>query len=524
MLKRRSLMLAATATALAAPRVSLGAERSVLKMVPQANLSSFDPVWTTALVTRNHAFMVYDTLYGMDAALMPRPQMAAGHVIADDGRRVTITLRPGLVFHDGAKVLARDCVPSIKRWMVRSSFGQKLAQSVDALTALDDQRIEFRLSKPFPLLFNALASISPACVIMPERLATTDPFKQVTDTTGSGPFRFLPGEYNSGSFTAYARHDGYVPRDEAVSFTAGGKRAGFDRIEWHIIPDAATASAALQAGEIDWFEQPPPEIQTLLARRPELVIERMDTRPSPSMLRLNHLHAPFDNKAVRQALLPAIVQSDFVAAIQGPDPANFVQLGVFTPGTPMANNAGMSVLTGPRSVARAKELLKAAGGLEPRMRLIGPTDILAPAALTQVAAGMFQELGMNMDLSLTDWGTVISRRVSKEPVEKGGWSALCTSFESFDWMDPAGHPVARGNGTAGWFGWPTAPKLESLRDAWFDAPNVAVQQQIAADMQRVVLDEVVFIPTGGFFRPTAIRRDVVGRVPGFALFYNLKRG
>jgi peptide/nickel transport system substrate-binding protein len=522
MMQRRTLILS-SAAALAAPSIARGAARSVLKVVPQSNLTAFDPVWTTALVTRNHGYMVYDTLYGMDSDLKAQPQMAAGHSVEDDGKRVTITLRPGLKFHDNTQVLARDCVASIRRWMARNSYGQVLAVRTDALSALDDTRIEFRLNKPFPLLFAALASIGTACVIMPERLALTDPYKQVTDTTGSGPFRFLPGEFNSGSQMVYARHDGYVPRDEKVSFTAGGKRALMERIEWRIIPDAATASAALQNGEIDWFEQPPPEIQALLSRHRDLVVENITPRPSTSTMRFNHLHGPFNTKAARQALLPAIVQPDFVAAIQGDAPGSFVPLGVFTPGMPMASTAGMEALTGPRSLDRAKAMLKDCGALETRMRLIGPTDILAPAALTQVAAGLFQQLGMNMDLALSDWGTVIQRRNSHEPVEKGGWSVFTTSFDAYDWMDPGTHAPLRANGEAGWFGWPSVPRIEALRDQWFDAPNLAEQQRVAADIQRAVFDEVPFIPLGGFYRPTAIRRDLKGRVPEFMIFYNLER-
>lgn len=524
-MKRRQF-LAASAATLASPAMAqpaIGTKAAVLRMVPQANLTSLDPIWTTANITRNHAYLIYDTLYGLDANLQPRPQMAAGHSVEDDGKRVTITLRDGLVFHDGARVLARDAVASIKRWMVRNAFGQKLATLTDAVTALDDTRLEFRLKKPFPLLFNALATVGSACFVMPERVAQTDPYKQLSDPTGSGPFRFLASEFNSGSLSAYARHTGYVPRDEPVSFTSGGKRAYFDRVEWRIITDAATSAAALQNNEIDWFEQPPPELQELLAKRRELVVERIDPRPNPAMLRLNHLHPPFDNKAARQALLPAINQTDFMTAIVGPDPSGFSTIGAFTPGTPMATDVGMEVLTGPRSLDRARALLQEAGALSPRTRLIGPTDILAPTAMTQVCGALFHDLGLNLDLALSDWGTVIQRRASREPVEKGGWSALLTAFGSFDWMDPAGHPVARGNGKDAWFGWPTIPRLESLRDAWFEAPNLAAQKAIADDIQRVVLDEVPFIPVGAYYSNTALRRDLTGRVGGFALFYNLRR-
>jgi peptide/nickel transport system substrate-binding protein len=157
------------------------------------------------------------------------------------------------------------------------------------------------------------------------------------------------------------------------------------------------------------------------------------------------------------------------------------------------------------------------------MRLIGPTDILAPAAMTQVCGALFKDLGFNMDFALSDWGTVIQRRASREPIDKGGWSALLTAFGSFDWLDPSAHPVLRGNGKDAWFGWPTIPRLESLRDDWFEAPNLAAQQAIAADLQRVMLDEVPFIPVGAYFSNTALRRELTGRVSGFALYYNIRR-
>ena len=518
----RRTLLTATAAALARPAVAQPA--AVLRMVPQTNLGSIDPIWTTANITRNHAFMVYDTLYGLDAQLTPRPQMAAGETVDDDGQRVTITLRDGLLFHDGAPVLARDAAASIKRWMVRNPFGQKLATVTETVSALDDKRLVLRLTKPFPLLTTALASIGSCCFVMPERVAATDPFKQITDATGSGPFQFLPDELNSGSLVAYARNRAYRPRDEPVSFTAGGKQAFFDRVEWRIIPDAATAAAALQNREIDWFEQPPPELQELLARDRAIAIERIDPRPNPAMLRLNHLHPPFDTKAARQALLPAILQADFMNAIVGSDPENWSNIGAFTPGTPMANDAGMAVLTGPRSLDRARALLREAGALTPLTRLIGPTDLLAPAAMTQVCAALFRDLGLNLDVALSDWGTVIQRRASREPVAKGGWSALLTTFSSFDWLDPAGDAVIRANGTDAWFGWPTIPRLEQLRDTWFVAPNLAAQKAICTEMQRVAFDEIPFIPVGAYYSPTALRRELKGRVGGFAIFYNLKRG
>ena len=226
MIPRRVVLAGAAGAALAAPWSARGQGAQVLRMVPQANLASLDPIWSTANITRNHGFMIYDTLYGMTAALQPTPQMAAGHVIEEDGRRVTITLRDGLAFHDGAPVRAQDVAPSLRRWMARNPFGQKLATVVDEVAVVDDKRVVFRLRKPFPLLFHALASISQAAFIMPERVAATDPFKQIEDVTGSGPFRFKRDEFNSGSRIVYERNAAYRPAAGKPSLTSGGKVVG----------------------------------------------------------------------------------------------------------------------------------------------------------------------------------------------------------------------------------------------------------------------------------------------------------
>jgi len=529
MLRRDLLKAGAAVSAVAAlPRfaVAQAAGSRVLKMVPQANLTSLDPIWTTANVTRNHGYMVYDTLYGMDAEFNPQPQMAEGHVVEQDGRRVTITLRTGLKFHDGEAVRAADCVASLTRWMKRSPIGQKLETFLDALEADGDRRIVFRFKRPFPLLLNALAQVSNSpAFIMPERFARTDPFQQVREVVGSGPFRFVPGEFNSGSLAVYERNADYVPAPNGKpSLTAGPKVVHFDRVEWHIIVDASTAAAALQTGEIDWYEQPPPEIQMLLRRNRRVQVEAIDPLPLTGILRFNHLHPPFNDKKMRQAILPAIVQSDFMQAVNGEDPALYMtDVGVFTPGTPLANDAGLAPLTGPRSVERAKELMRAAGYTDQPMRLIGPTDILAPSAMTQVGADLVRRLGFNADIVLADWGTVVQRRTSREPVEKGGWSMLFTSFSSFDFVDPSAHFPLRGNGTGAWPGWPTIPRLEELRDAWFVAPDLPAQQALARQIQEVAMDELPYIPVGSYLSITAHRANLADRVKGLALFWGLRR-
>jgi peptide/nickel transport system substrate-binding protein len=527
MIRRRHLLGAAGAAAFSPSMPSLAqpAGQRLMKMVPQANLTSLDPIWTTANITRNHGYMVYDNLYGMDQSFRPQPQLAEGHVVEDDGKRVIITLRQGPKFHDGTPVRAADAAQSLKRWMRRSPSGQKLAEFVDDLSALDDRRLQFRLKRPFPFLFSALAQVSNSpAFIMPERIAATDAFQQIRETVGSGPFRFKADEFNSGSLVVYERNPDYSPTPVGTpSLTAGPKNVFFDRVEWQIITDASTSAAALQAGEIDWFEQPPPEIQQLLRRSRALSIEPIDPLPLIGILRFNHLHAPFNNKKMRQALLPAIDQADFMQAIVGTEPGLWEPAGVFTPGTPLASDVGMEPLKGSRSLYRAKALMKEAGYTNQPMRLVGPTDILAPSAMTQVAADLVRRLEFNADIVLTDWGTTVQRRTSREAVDKGGWSMILTSFSSFDFVDPSAHFPLRGNGTSAWPGWPDIPQLETLRDEWFVAPNLEEQKRIAQQMQRVAMDELPYVPVGAYKSLTSIKRDLKDRVPGFAIFWNIKR-
>jgi len=264
-MKRRTFLAApAASTALPRPSIAQGSRARTLRFVPEGNLANPDPIWTTTTVARNHGYVIYDTLFGVDAKLTPRPQMCDGYELSDDKLLWTFRLRDGLRFHDNSPVRGADC---IARWARRDGFGQRLAAQMDGMASPDDRTFTVRLKRPFPLLVSALAKpAANVCFIMPERVAQTDAFTQVTDFTGSGPFRFLRDEWTPGSLAAYARNEAYLPRQEAPDFVTGGKVVNFDRVEWNIIPDAATAAAAVQAGEEDWWQTPIADLVPQLRR------------------------------------------------------------------------------------------------------------------------------------------------------------------------------------------------------------------------------------------------------------------
>ncbi len=503
-----------------------GSDPRVLKFIPQSDLAVADPIITTAYVSRNHGYMIWDTLYGFDQDYKPQPQMVQGHRVEDGGRRVTLVLRDGLKFHDGEPVRAVDCVASIRRWAARDALGQVMMTVVDELSAPDDKTILFRFRQPFPLLFEALGKpATPVCFIMPERMAKSDPAIAVKEMIGSGPFRWKQDERIPGARLVYERNPDYVPRaDGPVSWTAGPKRVHFDRIEWNVMPDAATATSAMQNGEADWYEQPPGDLQELLRRNRNLTLEIQDPTGLVAMARFNHLHPPFNNPAIRRALLGAINQSDFMTAVIGTDKSLWRdQVGVFTPETPLANNAGMEVITAPRDYDKVKRELQAAGYKGEKVVLIAASDFASLNALAQVGNDMLQKCGMNVEFVSTDWGSVVQRRASKEPPEKGGWSMFFTFWAGVDMVNPGVQQALRGHGQAAWFGWPTAPRLEELRNAWFAAPDLAAQQDIARQIQLQAFQDVPYLPLGQYFQAWAYRRGLTGILKGLPMFWNVQR-
>lgn len=522
---RRRALLGVGLAALAAPRIGRAADAGVLRFVPQADLAALDPMWTTSYVTRNHGYMVYDTLYGLDEQYRPQPQMVAGHQVGADGLEWTLTLREGLRFHDNEPVLARDAVASILRWGKRDPFGQALLTVAAELSAPDDRTIRFWLRRPFPLLPNALGkapSFMPC--IMPERLARTDAMTQVTDPVGSGPFRFLADERVAGAHYAYARFAGYMPRQDAASFTAGGKVANFGRVEWQVIPDPGTAAAALQSGEVDWWEQPTADLAPALRRSGKLAVEVIDPTGVIGTIRFNATQPPFDDPAVRRALLGAFNQADFMAAVAGTDPSAWkTGVGYFCPESPMASDAGLTALASV-DPAITKARLAAAGYHGAKAVLLGASDFPSINAMSQVAASVLSNVGVAVDYEAMDWGTVTQRRLSKAPVDQGGWSAFFTAAAGLEMFDPTGHNQIRGNGMDAWFGWPESSGLEALRDAWLTAPDTAAQRDAARRMQLQVLQDVPYIPLGQFFQPTAYHKSLTGILRGgFALLHNVRR-
>lgn len=519
MMKRRQFIAtgaaALAAPALLAPAVAQPAKTATLRFVPQANLTLLDPILTTALVTTNHAYYVFDTLYSFAADGIPKPQMASGAEVSADGRTWKIGLRDGLKFHDGTPVLARDCAASLARWAKREPMGQLLDKAVDSYGSAGDKTVEIKLKKPFPLFLNAIGKPDSSLpFVMPERLAQTDPAKQVTEMIGSGPYKFVAAEFSAGNRVVYEKNEAYVPRSEPPVWGTGAKIANYPRIEWRIIPDPATAAAALQNGEIDWWEQPLSDLVPTLAKDANITVAIDNPQGRYSLIRFNTLQPPFNDARVRRAVRLGVKQEDYMRATFGDDRTLWRTCQSMFPCDTPYETAQPEAMPGNYDAAR--KALKDAGYAGQKVVIMNPTDFPVIHPLGLVAADLLKQIGMNVELQEIDWGTLVQRRASREPVDKGGWSLFCTFGPSLGYSNPATSGIIRGQGGDGWYGWWENAKAEQLVQGWLDAPDAARQKAIATELSHLAMEELPFIGLGQWYGKTAYRKSITGVLQGLA--------
>ncbi len=501
---------AAATAALASPALAQPPKQGgTLRFIPIGDLKILDPIWTTAYITRDHGYMVYDTLFATDANLQVRPQMVDRYTVSRDRMKYSFTLRDGLRFHDGQPVTAEDCVASISRWGKRDALGRLMLASTGKLQASDKKTFVLELKEPFGVVLEALGKPSSNVpFIMPARLAATPETEQVKEPIGSGPFKFVKDEWRPGHEVVYAKNPDYVPRREPPSGAAGGKVVYLDRVVWRYMPDSATASAALEAGEIEYWWIPPADFVPRLERNPKLQVFIPDPAGLQGWLRPNHLHPPFNNKKARQALLWMVDQELYLQAAVGQ--AKYYRT---CPGFFMCGNVPYESAAGAPSrpdLDRARQLLKE-GGYDGRpLVILDPTDRPELHGATLVTRELLQKIGAAVDLQAMDWSTVIARRAKREPPSAGGWNIIHTNWISPDVNNPAVNVGLSGACDKAWFGWSCNEQLEKLRADWMRATDPAQRKQIAEQLQLLAFDEVPYVSWGQYLAPSIYRKQVRG--------------
>ncbi len=504
---RRMSLAALLATAVAVP-----VSAQTLSAVLHTSLRVLDPHMTTAYMTRNHGYMIYDTLLGVDATGKIQPQMLENWAVSADGKTYTFTLREGLRWHDGAPVTSADCIASYERWSQVDKMGQVLRTLVSRVEAIDARSFRVVQTEASDLVLRSFAKISGSPLfIMPERVARTPGSEAIKEHVGSGPFRFVSSEFRPGVKVVYEKNKDYVPRKEPASWTAGAKVVEVDRVEWLTMPDHQTSVNALVNGEIDYMESVPFDLLPQVDGEKAIKVDVINTVGYQAFYRFNHLHAPFNDKRIRQAAMYAVRQQDILKA-QISNPKYYQACAaIFGCGLPLESDAGTQIIKG-SDLDKAKALLKEAGYDGTPVLIMHPTDVASQTPQTLVISQSLRRAGFNVTMQASDWASIVKRRAVKDAPAQGGWNLFSTNFSMLDITDPLRSAMVAANGGDAWFGWPNQPRIEALRQRFALSGDAAEQKRIADEVQQLVLEEGVYAPIGQFVTPSAYR-TVLSEVP-----------
>nr|WP_246583760.1 ABC transporter substrate-binding protein [Bradyrhizobium iriomotense] len=490
-----------------------------------APLRLIDPITTTAYISRDHGYMIYDTLVAADENFQPQPQMAEW-VISDDKLVYTFKLREGLAWHDGPPVTAEDCVASLKRWWQRDTMGQLLASYTTSLDASDPRTIVLKLKQPAGFVLDALGKPSSNVpFMMPKRVADTPATQPITETIGSGPFKFLKEEFQPGVRAVYVKNEKYVPRKEKPSWTSGGKVVKVDRVEWVVMPDAQTAINALANGEIDYIDEPQVDLLKLFEGSNDVVVKNNNKFGLQVLARMNFLAPPFTNEKIRRAAMLAFKQENFLAAMVG-DPSGYKVCGaMFVCGTTLATDIGSESLVKGDGMVEARRLLKEANYDGKPIRIIQPTDVNTQKAQPIVGAQALKDAGFNVELLPMDWQTAVATRSNAKLAQEGGWHMYFTALGGAEMSNPLTSAPLNAIGAAGYPGWPDDKEIQALRIRFAEAGSLDERKKVAAELQKLAYEHVIYVPLGQIATPAAWSAKLTGVLDGPAVpyFWNMDK-
>ncbi|PZW44765.1 peptide/nickel transport system substrate-binding protein [Humitalea rosea] len=523
-LRRMARALALVPIALSA---ALGAARAeqTLRVSLNTELQVLDPIVTTINATRVFAYLVYDTLFAIDADGNYQPQMVDTYTISDDSLTYRFHLRDGLEWSDGKPVTAEDAVASIRRWAQREALGVQIMRVAESLNVIDARTFELKLREPYAYVLEALGKPGHTIpVMMPARLANLPASAAVPEVVGSGPFLFDQAGWRPGERATFRRNPRYHPRAEPASGLAGGKVVHFDRVDLISMPDQATRVAALQANEMDFLEIIPADFIAPMRRNRNITL----AQPSGAgqimaIIGLNHAQPPFNNPLVRRAAQAAVIQEEVVASI-GLPPEMYLNSceSLYMCNTPSQSSAGAAIFQN-AGTERARALLRESGyNNEPVVFLHSQSSaLLNPMGL--VIADQMKRAGFNVQLATSDYATVAQRRFNRGPVNEGGWSVVNIIWNGVDLVNPLANPGVAYN-CADYSGWTCDERQTELITKLARARTAEERAKLADELQLAFHDNVNYILGGQFSAPAAYRAELQNVIEfPIAVFWNMSR-
>jgi peptide/nickel transport system substrate-binding protein len=509
---RRLLTLLALAAPLvwlaASPADSQGPRKGgILKIGMIGEPPTLDAHATTAVITREIGINMFEGLYALDAKFQPVPLLAESQEVLDGARRYVIKLRGDVKFHNGKPLTSADVVASLQRWGKVASTGKAVFKSVEAVEAKGPGSVEIRLKEPSGSLLTVLAQVDSAAVIYPKEVVDASGEGALKEIIGTGPFKFV--EHRPDRHIRLARFDGYASRAEPRNYLAGQRVAYLDELHFMPVPDYATRQAGMVTGEYGYIQQIKPDQYDRIKSSPG--VEPVVVKPYGWVtIVLNNKQGLMTDRRVRQAIQAALDVEPMMLAGLGHKDFYRLDPGLFFPESAWHSKVGAAVYN-QRDKDKARRLLKEAGYQGQPVRWLVTTEYEHHYKPALIAKSQLEEVGLKVDLQVSDWATVVQRRAKPEL-----WDAFSTAFVFVP------EPSTSAQVLCDWPGWWCSADKDGLLAAMARELDPKKRYAMWERVQTAFYADAARIKIGDYFRLDARRKDVQGYEPGpYMHFWNV---
>jgi len=458
---------------------------------------SLDLHTTTAVITQQITWHIYEGLYTYDKNYNAVPLLVEGHTVSDQGRTYTFKLRRGVKFHNGKELTSADVVASLRRWGKVSTVGKALFRDVEAVDAKDPYTVAIYLKEPLGALIMGLARANAGAVIYPKEIVDASGEAQIKQFIGTGPYRFV--EHRPDRHVKLARFKDYAARTDAPDGGFGGKRTAYlDEILFIPVPDVAVRLAGVETGEYHYSQQIQQD-QFDRVKGMRDVVPGIIKPAGWSTAVLNHKQGLMTDKRIRQAFQAALDMEPIMAAGFGNKAFYRLDPGLHFVEQPQWHSKVGGELYNQKNKAKAQKLLKDANYSGQAVRWITTKEYQWMYKNALVAKQQLEEVGFKIDLQVVDWATLVQRRNKPE------------AFDVFSTGITFNPEPAYNTGMAcNWPGWWCQEDKEHWLEALARESDPAKRKAMLEKVQAIFYDDVGRIKYGDYFSLEVVRKDVQG--------------
>jgi peptide/nickel transport system substrate-binding protein len=443
---------------------------------------------TTAGLTSNITRHIQETLYTFNSDFNTVPLLAEGETTSEDGKTVVITLRQGVMFHNGEEMMADDVVASLNRWGAHGGRGKVLYDHIESVEATGDYEVTIVFADVFGPWKNLVAFNNGGPTIFPAEIVADAGAEPISNDQiiGTGPYQF--NEWRPNRYIEVVRFDDYSqPPGEADGY-AGPKEINFDAIRFIAVPDVGTRVSGVQAGDYDYAESIPGDLFAELDADPAIKTVRERTPQLPLIFFNSSGGILQSNYKLRQAIMAAVKPDDALRIAVGPEELWDAQGAIYTEGTTWYTDAGIENFPS-GDVAKAKQLAEEAGYNGEPIRFMISSSYPLHHDTGVVFAQQMENAGFNIELLVTDWPTVLERRSNPEL-----WDMFETTHGAMP--DPILYTFLNDN----YPGWWVSPEKEALEASFTGTTDQEERKQIWAEIQALMYEQVPVIKPGDVFQ------------------------